>query len=97
MRETTFWGKQVFFALILMGSANLMVARSQTNQRMVAYNQVRSDIPEQKGSARQIARILSEARKVFDVDFVYESKIIPDTRLLIEVEKYKTVEAFLDD
>src|SRR5882757_3643264 len=97
MRETTFWGKQLFFALILMGSANLMVARSQTNQRMVAYNQVRSDIPEQKGSARQIARILSEARKVFDVDFVYESKIIPDTRLLIEVEKYKTVEAFLDD
>ncbi len=97
MRDNTFWGKQLLFALAFMGFTNLMVARSQNSQRMVAYNQVRTDMPEQKGSARQVTRLLSEARKIFDVDFVYESKIIPDTRMLIEVEKYKTVEAFLDD
>ena len=97
MREITFWGKQLLFALLFMGCANLMVARSQTNQRMVAYTQARHEMPAQRGAARQITRILSEARKVFDVDFMYESKIMPDTRLLIEVERYKTVEAFLAD
>lgn len=79
-----------------MGCANLM-ARSQTSKRMVDYTQVKPDMPEQRGAARQITRILSEARKVFDVDFMYESKIMPDTRLLIDIERYKTVEAFLDD
>ncbi len=82
-----------------MGFSNFMNAHSQTNTWLVAYNQnaAMAQNTEAGEQARAIASILSEARRTFDVDFIYESKILPGTKLVMDVDKYKTVEDFLDD
>lgn len=51
----------------------------------------------QKNEAASIPKILSSARKSFDVDFLYESNIMPGSKLVFDISKYKTVEEFLDE
>ena len=76
-----------------------MNARSQTNAWLTSYSQagLRSASAGTEVQTRSIPSILADARKVFDVDFVYESKVLPDARLVMEVEKYHSVEEFLDE
>ena len=91
----------LLFALFFLGCSNLMNARSQ-NAMLVSYAQaspnLSSQVPGgQKDQARAFSSLLAEARKAFDVDFIYESKILPSARLVMDVDKYKTVEEFLDE
>jgi TonB-linked SusC/RagA family outer membrane protein len=100
MRKRTLTGRLLLFALFFLGCSNLMNARSQ-NAMLVSYAQaspnVSTQIPgAQKDQARAFASLLAEARRAFDVDFIYESKILPNTRLVMDIDKYKTVEEFLD-
>src|SRR5258707_382931 len=101
MRKRTFTGELLLFVLFLLGSSNLMNARSQTNAWLTSYSQAGMNAvnptPEQRAQARTLISILADARKVFDVDFIYESKVLPDARLVMEVDKYRTVEDFLDE
>ncbi|GGB16358.1 SusC/RagA family TonB-linked outer membrane protein [Puia dinghuensis] len=101
MRRRPFTGKLLFFVLFFLGGSNLMNARSQTNAWLTSYSQVSLSVANQtqepRAQARSISNILADARKVFDVDFIYESRILPEARLVIDVEKYKTVEDFLDE
>ena len=92
----------MLFALFFLGCSNLMNAHSQNalyasyaqgNAGM--YNQTSSNF--QKDQARAFVSLLAEARRAFDVDFIYESRILPGVRLVMDVEKYKTVEEFLDE
>ena len=102
MRKRTFAGRLLLFAIFFLGCSNLMNARSQNalyasyaqgNAGM--YNQTNGNF--QKDQARAFSSLLAEARKTFDVDFIYESRILPGVRLVMDVEKYKTVEEFLDE
>ncbi len=99
MRKNAFVGKQLLFTLLFVGSAKFMNAHSQTNTWLVAYNQTTAiaPSPDPGMQARAIPTILSEARKTFDVDFIYESNILPAVRLVMDVERYKTVDDLLDD
>ena len=47
--------------------------------------------------AKTFPEILTESRKKFDVDFVYESNTLPANKLLFDVNKYKTLEKLLED
>jgi TonB-dependent starch-binding outer membrane protein SusC len=98
MRKKKFSCKLFLLTLTLMGFTHLMSAHSQSGNRSFAYTQVKNIIP--PGAEKQlqsISAILSDARKAFDVDFIYESRILPDIRLSVNLEKYKTVEEFLTD
>ena len=101
MRKRTLAGKLLLFVLLFLGNSNLMNARSQTNAWLTSYSQANANnmhsYQDQDGQARTISSVLSEARKVFDVDFIYESKVIPSVRVVIDVDKYKSVEDFLDE
>ncbi|HXB09382.1 MAG TPA: TonB-dependent receptor [Puia sp.] len=101
MRKRTFRGKLLLLILFIFGGSDLMNARSQTNAWLTSYSQAGMKAanlaPEQQAQTRSIPSILADARKVFDVDFIYESKVLPDARLVMEVEKYRTVEEFLDE
>lgn len=103
MRKHSLAGKLLFFALMFLGNSKPMNARSQTNTWLTSYTTVGSNSTNQtkdqkeKDQARAIPSILAEARKVFDVDFIYESKILPSERMVMEVEKYKTVDEFLTE
>src|SRR5450432_2181550 len=99
MRKKAFAGKQLLFALLFMSFSNFMNAHSQTNTWLVAYNQttITAPSPGPGEQARAIASILSEARRTFDVDFIYESSILPVAKLVIDVDVYKTVDNFLDE
>ena len=44
-----------------------------------------------------IAEILSDSRKTFDVDFVYQSDILPADKINFDYTKYKSVESMLED
>ena len=91
----------LLFALLFLGNSTLMNARSQTNAWLTSYSQAGAHVTrsyqEQDGQARTISSVLAEARKTFDVDFIYESKVIPSARVIIDVEKYRSVEEFLDE
>src|SRR5882757_3862985 len=97
MRKKTYTGKLLLFAFLFMGCSNFMNAHSQTNAWLASYTQSRVELSNQREQARAIATILSEARRMFDVDFIYESKILPGAKLVMDVEKFKTVEEFLDE
>jgi TonB-dependent starch-binding outer membrane protein SusC len=101
MRRRTFTGKLLLFALLFAGSGSPMSARSQTNAWLTSYTgtgmSMTRQIQEQGYQARTISSILADARKVFDVDFIYESKVIPNTRVIMEIDKYRTVEDFLEE
>lgn len=102
MRKRTLTGRVLLFALFFLGCSNLMNARSQSNALLVSYAQTNSNVAPfqtqgQRDQARAFSSLLAEARKAFDVDFIYESKILPGTRLVMDVDKYKTVEEFLDE
>ena len=101
MSKRTFTGRLLLFALLFLGNSNLMNARSQTNAWLTSYSaanlNMSHQVQEQDGQARSITSILAEARKVFDVDFIYESKVLPSTRVIMDVDKYKSVEDFLDE
>ncbi|HXB94500.1 MAG TPA: hypothetical protein VNU70_05055, partial [Puia sp.] len=81
MRNETFTGKLLLFALFFLGFSNLMNARSQTNAWLTAYTQasvgVANQLQEQPNQARTISTILQDARRIFDVDFIYETKVLP--------------------
>ncbi len=47
--------------------------------------------------SKTIADILTESRKKFDVDFVYESNTLPATKVSFDVSKYTSVEKLLED
>ena len=47
--------------------------------------------------SKTIADILTESRKKFDVDFVYESNTLPATKVNFDVSKYTSVEKLLED
>jgi TonB-linked SusC/RagA family outer membrane protein len=101
MRYRTLTGRLFLFTLFFLGCSNLMNARSQ-NAMLVSYAQANSNlssqVPEQgqRDQAKAFSSLLAEARKTFDVDFIYESRILPGTRLVMDVDKYRTVEEFLD-
>jgi TonB-linked SusC/RagA family outer membrane protein len=98
MRKKAFAGKQLLFAILFMGFSHFMEAHSQTNKWLVAYTQTNVGIQqESEDQARAIPSLLSEARKTFDVDFIYESKILPGAKLVMDVDKFRTVEEFLDE
>src|SRR5258708_20928407 len=97
MRKKAYTGKLLLFALLFLGCSNFMNAHSQTNTWLASYTQARVELSSQGEQARAISSILSEARKAFDVDFIYESKILPGAKLVMDVEKFKTVEEFLDE
>jgi TonB-linked SusC/RagA family outer membrane protein len=99
MRKKAFAGKQLLFALLFMSFSNFMNAHSQTNTWLVAYNQTTVMAPNAGPGeqARAIASLLSEARRTFDVDFIYESSVIPAAKLVMDIDTYKTVENFLDE
>lgn len=102
MRKRTLAGRLLLFALLFLGNSTLMSARSQTNAWLTSYSvatggNVARDYQNQDGQARTISSVLAEARKTFDVDFIYESKVIPVTKVIIDVDKYKSVEEFLDE
>ncbi|MGH2564723.1 MAG: SusC/RagA family TonB-linked outer membrane protein, partial [Ginsengibacter sp.] len=63
------------------------------------YTQVKnvSPPPAQEEQLKSIPAILSDARTTFDIDFIYESKVLPDIKVSINPENYKTVESFLDE
>jgi TonB-linked SusC/RagA family outer membrane protein len=86
-------------SLVLLGCSNLMIARSQTSAWLTSYAQVNMGATNQTSGdqARTLSSILSEARKAFDVDFIYESKVLPGAKLVIDVDKFKTVEEFLTE
>ncbi|HEV3326759.1 MAG TPA: carboxypeptidase-like regulatory domain-containing protein, partial [Puia sp.] len=102
MRNRTFTGRLLLFALFFLGCSNLMNAHSQ-NAMLVSYAQANANLANQipgqgqKDQARAFSSLLAEARKTFDVDFIYESKILPSTRLVMDVDKYRTVEEFLEE
>jgi len=102
MRKKTFAGRLLLFALFFLGSSNLMKAHSQ-NALYASYSQANINMANQtigdfqKDQARAISSLLAEARKIFDVDFIYGSRILPGTRLIMDVDKYKTVEEFLGE
>lgn len=91
----------LLFALLFLGNSDLMIARSQTNAWLTSYSaanlNMSHQVQDQDGQARSISSILADARKVFDVDFIYESKVLPGTRVIMDVDKYKSVEDFLDE
>ena len=91
----------LLFALFLLGSSKLMNARSQTSTWLTSYSQASVGAVNQAQSRplqiKTIPGILADARKAFDVDFIYESRVLPSARLAMDVEKYKTVEEFLED
>ena len=47
--------------------------------------------------SKTIPDILSESRKKFDVDFVYESNTLPVIKLSFDVSKYNNIEKLLED
>ena len=91
----------LLFALFFLGCSNLMNARSQSNAWLASYSQASISVADQEpppgNQARSISSILAEARKTFDVDFIYESKVLPGARVVMDVDKYKSVEDFLDE
>ncbi len=101
MRKRPIAGKLLLFALFYLGCSNLMNARSQSNAWLASYSQASMNVadqaPEIRVQARSISSILAEARKTFDVDFIYESKVLPGARVVMDVDKYKSVEDFLDE
>jgi TonB-dependent starch-binding outer membrane protein SusC len=99
MRKKAFAGKQLLFALLFMSFSNFMNAHSQTNNWLVAYNQTTVIAPNAGPGeqARAITSLLSEARRTFDVDFIYESSVLPAAKLVMDIDSYKTVENFLDE
>ena len=91
----------MLFALFFLGCSNLMNARSQ-NAMLASYAQASPTLSNQvpgglRDQARAFSSLLAEARKMFDVDFIYESKILPTARLVMDVDKYKTAEEFLNE
>src|ERR1700743_579822 len=100
MRIKTLAGRLSLFALLFLGCSNLMHARSQ-NALMVSYAQGNSNFVQQnqgqRDQAQAFSSLLAEARKAFDVDFIYESKILPAKKLVMDVDRFKTVEEFLDE
>src|SRR6185312_11954572 len=96
MRNHAYTCKFVLFILLFMGCSNFMNARSQTGTWLASYAQVTAP-PADPDQARAISSILSEARKTFDVDFIYESKILPDVKLVMDIDRFKHVEDFLTE
>src|SRR6185437_15972676 len=101
MRKRTLTGRLLLFALLFLGNSTLMSARSQTNAWFTSYSQASASVmhpyQDQDGQARTISSVLAEARKTFDVDFIYETKVLPGAKVIIDVDKYKSVEDFLDE
>jgi TonB-linked SusC/RagA family outer membrane protein len=51
----------------------------------------------QMEDTKTIPEILTESRKKFDVDFVYESNTLPASKLVFDITKYATLEKLLED
>lgn len=51
----------------------------------------------QMEDAKSFSDVLTESRKKFDVDFVYESNTLPNVKVSIDVSRYSSVEPLLDD
>jgi TonB-dependent starch-binding outer membrane protein SusC len=103
MRKRVFTGKLFLFTMTFMGISHAMHASTYECPLLFSFMQVdggaqgQSLVMEgQNDSGEPITSILSEARKVFDVDFIYESRILPVARVVMDVGKFKTVEKFLD-
>lgn len=88
--------KTFFLLFVLMFFFNGLDAYSQTLINTIAFLQQKKHA-NQASDSKSISQLLSEARKVFDVDFVYESNVVPQTTLVMNVAKYKTVESFLNE
>jgi TonB-linked SusC/RagA family outer membrane protein len=95
--KKSLYPRKVFFLLgIVMSVVNVMSAYSQTALNAIAYSQQKHNSPT-NAESKTISQLLLEARKVFDVDFVYESNVLPDAALAMNVTKYKSVTSFLDE
>lgn len=51
----------------------------------------------QNEEPRTLPNILTELRKKFDVDFVYESNTLPSSKVSINIQSYSSVDAALND
>lgn len=102
MRRPALTGKLLLFIIVIMGFSNWIDAKAQANLRLVSlkhiggWDQHLSDT-NQNLQARDISSLLSEARKMFDVDFIYESRILPPVKVAMDIEKFKTVDEFLSE
>ncbi|HNP23155.1 MAG TPA: SusC/RagA family TonB-linked outer membrane protein [Panacibacter sp.] len=85
----------VLFCLSILRPANA-VAQPRSGFQYGEGNLQSVETYEKKEDS-SIPQILSQSRKIFDVDFVYESNILPDVKLYMDVSKYKGVEDFLDE
>lgn len=91
-------GRLFFTAFIFIGLAEGTPSYSQYPKIILDTQiEVKGTEAVQKKEASSIPKILSDARKSFDVDFVYESNIMPDVSLVFDLARYKVVENFLED
>jgi TonB-dependent starch-binding outer membrane protein SusC len=90
-------GRLLLHAFLLLGITSSTMSYAQQHNSLDTQIEVKGREAVQKMEATSIPKILSDARKSFDVDFVYETNILPDTKLMVDLAKYKTVESFLDD
>lgn len=104
MRKKAFGGKQLALFLLFTGFCNFMTARCQSAQGLASNARAHAEAPGRKlripapdDQAKTISSLLAEARRIFDVDFIYESRILPDVTRVIDFEKFRTVEGFLDE
>ena len=77
----------VLFCLSILRPANA-VAQPRSGFQYGEGNLQSVETYEKKEDS-SIPQILSQSRKIFDVDFVYESNILPDVKLYMDVSKYK--------
>lgn len=104
MRKKALGGRQLALLILFMGFCNIMTARCQSGQGLASNARTHasamgrgSGISAPDDQAKTISILLSEARRIFDVDFIYESRILPEATRVIEFEKFRTVEEFLDE
>ncbi len=74
-----------------------MIASGKLLLSLLLLLQVTCFAKGQKDNARSLPDILTECRKKFDVDFVYESNTLPAVKVSFDIRRYATVEALLDD
>lgn len=88
-------GKLLLFQLLLF-SMSIGIAFSETPlpfKNGTLYHTVRKD---DTNNNKMLADVLSELRKAYQVDFVYESNLLPDTKVAFSITKFKNVEQALN-
>ncbi len=88
-------GKLLLLQLLLF-SMSIGIAFSETPvpfKNGTLYHTIRKD---DTNNTKMLVDVLSELRKVYQVDFVYESNTLPDTKVAFSITKFKNVEQALN-